>query len=324
MMDLKTARKIIEQELEKYPFDNSPAELYEPVKYIISLGGKRLRPAIALMACSIFSDAVHNALKPALAFEVFHNFTLLHDDLMDNSGIRRGNKTVHTKWNSNTAILSGDVMSILAYTILSESPQDILPDLLQLFNTTALQVCEGQQWDMNFESRSDVSVEEYLRMIELKTAVLLAASLKSGALAGGASQLESDLLYEFGRHLGIAFQIRDDYLDVFGNTEVFGKKIGNDILTDKKTFLLIKALELSVGKTREDLLGWLEKKEHDPIKKIKGISQIFSSLEVDRISTELASSHYEQAMQYLERVDAPAERKTPMAEMAKTLMAREK
>ena len=322
-MDFKTAGRIIEQELEKYPFESSPAELYEPVKYIISLGGKRLRPAITLMACSIFSDAVQNSLKPALAFEIFHNFTLLHDDLMDNSGIRRGNETVHIKWNPNTAILSGDVMSILAYKILSESPQDILPDLLQLFNTTALEVCEGQQWDMNFESRSDVSVEEYLRMIELKTAVLLAASLKSGALAGGANQLESDLLYEFGRHLGIAFQIRDDYLDVFGDTEVFGKKIGNDILTDKKTFLLIKALELSEGKTREELLGWLEKKEHDPSRKITGVSQIFSSLELDRISTELATSHYEKAMHFLDRVDAPVERKAPMAEMAKTLMARE-
>ncbi len=323
MMDFKTARKIIEQELEKYPFDSSPTELYEPVGYIISLGGKRMRPALTLMACSIFSDAVHPSLKPALAFEVFHNFTLLHDDLMDNSGIRRGNETVHVKWNPNTAILSGDVMSILAYKILSESPRDLLPDLLQLFNTTALQVCEGQQWDMNFESRLDVNVDEYLRMIELKTAVLVAASLKSGAMAGGADEPEADLLYEFGRHLGIAFQIRDDYLDVFGDPEVFGKKIGNDILTDKKTFLLIKALELSEGKIRKELLGWLEKKEHDPSKKITAVSEIFSSLELNKISSELASSHYGQALQYLDRVDALAERKAPMAEMAKTLMERE-
>jgi geranylgeranyl diphosphate synthase type II len=216
MMDLKTAQKIINQEIKNYPFAHSPAELYEPVHYILSLGGKRLRPALCLMACSIFSEAAHRALMPALAYEVFHNFTLLHDDLMDNSDLRRGKETVHIKWNSNIAILSGDVMSILAYRILCESEQDLLPPLLKIFNSTALQVCEGQQWDMNFEFRQDVRVEEYLNMIELKTAVLIAASLKSGAIAGGADPLGSDLMYEFGRNLGIAFQIRDDYLDVFG------------------------------------------------------------------------------------------------------------
>ncbi len=242
---------------------------------------------------------------------------------MDNSAVRRGKETVHIKWNPNTAILSGDVMSILAYQILCESAPDILPDLLQLFNTTALQVCEGQQWDMNFESRTDVSVDEYLHMIELKTAVLIAACMKSGAMAGGAKQLESDLLYEFGRNLGVAFQIRDDYLDVYGDPEKFGKRIGNDILTDKKTFLLIKALEMSEGNTQEELKGWMQKQDHDPKEKIKNVTDIFSSLELDRISDELASSHYERAIHYLDRVDAPAERKRPLANMAESLMARE-
>lgn len=324
MMEFKTARSIIDQEMQKYPMDSSPAELYEPVKYILSLGGKRMRPALTLMACNIFNDAFHPALKPAIAYEVFHNFTLLHDDLMDHSGIRRGKETVHVKWDQNTAILSGDVMSILAYQILSESDRAILPDLLQLFNKTALQVCEGQQWDMNFESRLDVSVDEYLKMIELKTAVLVAACLKSGAIAGRSEPLEADLLYEFGRNLGIAFQIRDDYLDVFGDPDVFGKTIGNDILTDKKTFLLIKALELSTGTVHRELRGWLEKKKHNPSKKVQRVTEIFSSLELDRISTELATLHYEQALQYLERVNAPQERKQALSEVAMSLMAREK
>lgn len=324
MLDFEKAQQIVNNELEKYHFNSSPAELYDPVRYILSLGGKRMRPALTLMACSVFSGMVHQAIKPALAFEVFHNFTLLHDDIMDNSAIRRGKATVHEKWNPNTAILSGDVMSILSYFILSESEDDHIKDLLMVFNTTALQVCEGQQWDMNFENRMDVSVDEYFKMIELKTAVLVAASLKAGAISGGAGQLDSDLLYEFGRNLGIAFQIRDDYLDVFGDPKVFGKKIGNDILTNKKTFLLIKALELSEGKVHEELKGWLEQKESDPDEKVKRVTGIFRNLKLDEISTELATTHYDKALQYLERVDAPTERKLPLADFAKNLMERKK
>ena len=324
MLDFKTAQKIINSELEKCPVNSSPAELYDPVRYILSLGGKRMRPALTLMACSIFSNAVHLAIKPALAFEIFHNFTLLHDDLMDNSGMRRGRKTVHEKWDPNVAILSGDVMSILSYRIISESEDKYLKEILQLFNETALKVCEGQQWDMNFENRMDVTVDEYLNMIELKTAVLIAACLKAGAISGGGGQLESDLLYEFGKNLGIAFQIRDDYLDVYGDPKVFGKRIGNDILANKKTFLLVRALELSEGKLREELTGWLSRTEPDPGAKVKKVTDIFTSLELDRISRELAVEHYKKAIQYLERVDAPAERKNPLAEFAENLMEREK
>jgi geranylgeranyl diphosphate synthase type II len=323
MLDFEKAQGIVNEELEKYPIDYSPVELYAPVRYILSLGGKRIRPALALMACSVFSDAVHSAIKPALAFEVFHNFTLLHDDLMDNSIIRRGKKTVHEKWSPNIAILSGDAMSILSYRILAESGEKHLRDLLQLFNATALQVCEGQQLDMNFESRMDVSVEEYLKMIELKTAVLIAASLKAGAISGGADPLESDLLHEFGRNLGIAFQIRDDYLDVFGDPGKFGKKIGNDILADKKTYLLIKALELSKGKLHRELKDWISKKEYDSKKKVGRVTDIFRSLEIDRISQELAGGYFDQAIQYLERVNAPEERKIPLGDFARSLMQRE-
>ena len=234
MLRFEDAQKIVNNELENYAIDRFPEELYEPVRYILSIGGKRLRPALVLMACSVFNDAVHMAIKPALAIEFFHNFTLLHDDIMDNSNIRRGHPTVHKRWDHNTAILSGDVMSILSYKIISESDDQNLKDLLQLFNLTALQVCEGQQYDMNFESRMDVSVGEYLKMIELKTAVLIAASLKAGAISGGAEMLDAELLYEFGRNLGMAFQIRDDHLDVYGDPQKFGKKIGNDIVTNKR------------------------------------------------------------------------------------------
>jgi geranylgeranyl diphosphate synthase type II len=324
MLDFEKARQLVDSELEKYPFSRSPAELYDPVRYILSLGGKRMRPALTLMACSVFSDAVHQAVKPALAFEVFHNFTLLHDDLMDNSTLRRGKETVHEKWNPNIAILSGDVMCILSYRILAESDDRYLKELLHLFTATATQVCEGQQWDMNFETLLEVSVEDYLKMIELKTAVLVAACLKAGAITGGADQLESDLMYEFGRNLGIAFQLRDDYLDVFGNPEIFGKNIGNDILTNKKTYLLIKALELSKGKMKKELTGWLSAQDYEPLEKVRSITEIFTSLKIDRISSGLAATHYDKAVQYLERIDAPPERKASLSDFARGMMQREK
>jgi geranylgeranyl diphosphate synthase type II len=324
MLDFKTAQEIIERELGKFPLSRTPAELYDPVRYILSLGGKRIRPALTLMACSLFSDSIRQAIKPAMAIEYFHNFTLLHDDLMDNSALRRGKTTVHEKWSPNIAILSGDVMSILSYRILSELEEESLKDIMLLFNDTALKVCEGQQWDMNFEDRLDVTVAEYLNMIELKTAVLIAASLKAGAITGGAALPAPELLYEFGRNLGVAFQIRDDYLDVYGDTGVFGKPIGNDILANKKTFLLVKALELSEGKLREELEGWLTRKEPDPDAKVSSVTEIFTSLELDRISSELSGEYYEKALQFLKKVDAPAKKKKPLTELAFSLMEREK
>ena len=324
MLDFEKARQLIETELEKIPFNRSPAELYEPVRYILSLGGKRMRPALTLMSCSVFSDAVHQAVKPALAFEIFHNFTLLHDDLMDQSALRRGKETVHRKWNPNVAILSGDVMSIFSYRILADTDEQYLRDLFQLFNATAMQVCEGQQWDMNFESRMEVSVEEYLKMIELKTAVLIAACLKAGAITGGADELASDLMFEFGRNLGMAFQIRDDYLDVFGDPKVFGKRIGNDILNNKKTFLLIKALELSKGKVRKELTGWLGGSDFDPLEKVRRVTEILTEMKIDDISAGLAATHYDKAVQYLERIDVPPERKASLEEFAREMVQRKK
>lgn len=323
MLRFEEAQQIINNELEDYAIDRFPEELYEPVRYILSIGGKRLRPALVLMSCSIFNDAVHMAIKPALAIEFFHNFTLLHDDIMDNSNIRRGQPTVHKRWDPNTAILSGDVMSILSYKIISESDDQYLKDLLQLFNLTALQVCEGQQYDMNFESRMEVTVGEYLKMIELKTAVLIAASLKAGAISGGADMLDAELLFEFGRNLGMAFQIRDDYLDVYGDPEKFGKKTGNDIVTNKKTFLLIKALELSDPETRSRLKDLLEKEDLTPEIKIREVSNIYHQLGIDTISGDLAMAYFDKSIQYLERVNAKSKRKESLAIFAEKLMNRE-
>lgn len=323
MLRFEEAQRMVNHELDNYAIDRFPEELYEPVRYILSIGGKRLRPALVLMSCSIFNDAVHVAIKPALAIEFFHNFTLLHDDIMDHSDIRRGQPTVHERWDPNTAILSGDVMSILSYKIISESEDVYLKDLIQLFNITALQVCEGQQYDMNFESRMDVTVGQYLKMIELKTAVLIAASLKAGAISGGADILDADLLYEFGINLGMAFQIRDDYLDVYGDPEKFGKKIGNDIVTNKKTFLLIKALELSDIKTRARLENLLEKEDLSPEVKVREVSGIYQQLGIDSISSELAQAYYEKSIQYLERVSAKMQRKEHLAGFAEKLMNRE-
>jgi len=323
MLRFEEAKQIINNELENYAIGRFPEELYEPVRYILSLGGKRLRPALVLMSCSIFKDAVHVAIKPALAIEFFHNFTLLHDDIMDHSDIRRGHATVHKRWDPNTAILSGDVMSILSYKIISESDDKYLKDLLQLFNLTALQVCEGQQYDMNFESRMDVTVGEYLKMIELKTAVLIAASLKAGSISGGADMLDAELLFEFGRNLGMAFQIRDDHLDVYGDPEKFGKKIGNDIVTNKKTFLLIKALELSDPETRSRLKDLLEKENLTPEIKVREVSNIYQQLGIDSISADLALAYFDKSIQYLERVNADAGRKESLAIFAEKLMNRD-
>lgn len=323
MLNFKEAQKIFGHELENYAIDRFPAELYAPVRYVLSIGGKRLRPSLVLMACSIFSDAVRQAIKPAMAFEFFHNFTLLHDDIMDNSNIRRGHLTVHKKWDHNAAILSGDVLSILSYKVLSEADDRHVKDLLPLFNLTALQVCEGQQYDMNFESRMDVTVVEYLKMIELKTAVLIAASLKAGAISGDANMLDADLLYEFGINLGMAFQLRDDYLDVYGDPEKFGKKIGNDIVTNKKTFLLIKALELSDRGMKSRLKELLGNADLDPELKVKEITRIYRQLGIDSISAELTSTYFDKSIQYLDQVHAPTTHKKSLADFAEKLMDRE-
>lgn len=237
--------QLIEKTLHEQSFDSNPIELYEPISYILGLGGKRLRPAMVLAACELFEGDIDKALLPALAIEVFHNFSLVHDDIMDDASLRRGQKTVHEKWNSNIAILSGDAMLVKAYQYIAEVDPKILPEVLEIFSQTALEICEGQQMDMNFESRQDVPEAEYLEMIRLKTAVLLGAALQIGALIGGASSQSAASLYKFGINAGLAFQVQDDLLDAFGDPEKVGKKAGGDILQDKKTLLMIYAKELN-------------------------------------------------------------------------------
>jgi len=300
----------------------SPAGLYAPIKYTLEAGGKRLRPALVLLSTNIFKEDISKAIPAATAIEIFHNFTLLHDDMMDNAVLRRGNPTVHKKYGENTAILSGDAMSILAFRYLGESPALILPEILSLFTKTSLEVCEGQQYDMEFEERDNVSVEEYIEMIRLKTAVLIACSLKMGSIIGNASDEEANLLYDFGINIGLAFQLQDDWLDVYGDPEVFGKKIGGDIRENKKTYLLLKALELAHGKNREELLKWLTITDEDNDEKVSGVTRIFNETEVDKKAKELMISYHKKAIDCLERLDIPEIKKIPLFEIADKVINR--
>lgn len=302
----------------KYPL--YPAELYEPITYILSIGGKRMRPALLLMACDLFGGDVESALPPALAIEVFHNFTLMHDDIMDNAPIRRGRATVHEKWNQNVAILSGDVMLIEGYKLMMQVRNDILRQVLDIFNDTAVGVCEGQQLDMTFETSPDISIEEYINMIRLKTAVVLGGALKIGALIGKADQKDADFLSEFGINLGIAFQLQDDILDVYGDPEKFGKQVGGDIISNKKTYLLIKALELANG---PELNSWLAAKEFDNAEKVTAVTAIYNSADVRRYAEEEMQGYAEQAFRALEQINLPEESKQYLRDFADGLLVRE-
>ena len=304
---------------------NTPAGLYEPVGYVMFAGGKRIRPALVLMACNLFDDNIEKALMPAMALEIFHNFTLLHDDLMDNAEIRRNRPTVHKRWNDNTAILSGDAMMILAYKYMCKAPLDILPVLLDTFNCAALKVCEGQQYDMDFEKRTDVTIDEYMNMIRLKTAVLLGACLKIGAVCGGANSANCESLYKFGISLGLTFQIQDDWLDLYADPDVFGKATGGDILSGKKTFLLLAALEKADEKTCRELNILLYDNEIDADIKINGVKNIYDRLGVSDTAQQAMDKYYQQAMLHLDEVVVPDKsRKESLELFAAKLMKREK
>ena len=261
-------------------FTRTPKGLYDPVTYVLSLGGKRIRPVLMLMAYNLFREDVKSILQPATGIEVYHNYTLLHDDLMDRADKRRGKPTVHKVWNDNVAILSGDAMLVLAYQFMAQCPSDKLKEVLDLFNLTALEICEGQQMDMEFEQRNDVSEAEYIEMIRLKTSVLLAASLKIGAVLGGASKGDADYLYDFGINLGLAFQLKDDLLDVYGDSARFGKNIGGDILCNKKTYLVIKAFEHADKEQASQLDDWFNRKTFDPQQKIEAVTRLYNQIGV--------------------------------------------
>lgn len=303
-------------------FAGDPKSLFDPIEYTLSLGGKRIRPALALIGCNIYSDDIEAAVKPALGLEVFHNFTLLHDDLMDGADMRRNRPTVHKRWNPNTAILSGDAMLIAAYQLIGETAPAYLSEALSLFTETALAICGGQQYDMEFEQRLDVTEKEYIRMIELKTAVLLACALKMGARIGGAPADEADWLYQYGLNLGLAFQLQDDLLDVYGDPETFGKNIGGDILSNKKTFLLINALERAEKEQKEEILAWMQRRDSVAEEKIAYFTTLYGALGVKELAEKRILHYYEKAKDSLENLKVPRERLQVLREISDKLMNR--
>jgi geranylgeranyl diphosphate synthase, type II len=316
--------KIIEKELANYSktLAGNPDELYQPLSYMLSLGGKRMRPLLVLLANGLFSDDTHRAVNAALSVEVFHNFTLIHDDIMDNAPLRRNQETVFKKWNPNIAILAGDTMMVKAYQLLATYNGSILPGLLTLLNKTAIEVCEGQQIDMNLETRA-ASIEEYLKMIELKTAVLLAASLKMGAIVAGAPEADSKNLYEFGRHIGIAFQLQDDILDAYGNPEKFGKQVGGDILSNKKTFLYLKAIEKATAIDKEQLEKLFSNSSENPEDKINEVLEIFNRYQIKQEAKAEMEKYFLLAKNYFHSIHAPEDRKLHLLEFSESLMERE-
>lgn len=298
--------------------------LYDPARYILSLGGKRLRPLLTLMGADLFGSAVDKVINAALAIEIFHNFSLLHDDLMDRADMRRGQPTVHKKWNANSAILSGDAMVIEAYRYIAKVPPASLPVIMDLFSTTAMQICQGQQLDMDFEKRMDVSEAEYIEMIRLKTAVLIGCALKMGALIGGAEPRDADCLYEYGINIGLAFQLKDDLLDVYGDPRTFGKMIGGDILCNKKTYLLIKALKNSGEQQKRMLLLWLSASEFDSAEKIRFVKNVYDELNLKVITGNLIEKYYLASLDCLTSIRVSEDRKKDLMEFSENLMYREK
>ncbi len=296
--------RTIEEALARLTFDQPPRSLFDPITYILSLGGKRIRPALALMACDLFGGKNEDVLQPALGLEVFHNFTLLHDDLMDEADRRRDKPTVHKLWNPNVAILSGDAMLICAYQLVAKANDKAI---LELFSRTALEICAGQQYDMEFESRSDVTEEEYLEMIRLKTAVLLACALKVGAMIGGASAADADALYDYGIHIGLAFQLQDDLLDVYGDPKTFGKNIGGDILCNKKTFLLINALSVASEEQRQVMEDWMARKTYDAQEKIATFTNLYNELSIRDLTERRIEDYYRMANEDLARLSIAPE-----------------
>lgn len=313
-----------EDHLVKQKFENQPRELYAPIDYTLQFGGKRIRPVLTLMACEMFGGDAATALPQAIAIELFHNFTLIHDDIMDNAPIRRGKKSVFTKWNSNIAILSGDTLFALAYQYAQQAKTNILPDILTVFNKTAIEVCEGQQYDLNYESKTDVSVGEYIEMIRLKTAVLFGASLKIGAIIGGSSEEDATNLYNFGQNIGLGFQLKDDLLDTYGDETIFGKKTGIDILTNKKTFLYLKALEAASPNEKAELLKLYNSGTDNPQEKVDSVVNFFSRFKVFNATEVEIDKYFESAMSALDQIDVDEAKKENFREVAHRMIDREK
>ena len=321
-MTFEEALSLVNQKVSDIQFPKQPPRLYDPIVYLLAMKGKKIRPTLTLLAHNLYKEDVKGAINMALAWEIFHNFTLMHDDVMDKADIRRGEPTVHKKWNENTAILSGDAMLILAYKQILKIPEPYLRELLDLFSTTAIEICAGQEYDMQFENRLDVREEEYLNMIRLKTAVLLGAALKSGAILGDADMSDQNRLYDFGINMGMAFQIQDDFLDVYGDPVLFGKKIGGDILCNKKTYLLVSALNTEKEQDKSELLQWLNT-DDQPDEKIKAITDIYNRLFLKDKARSLMKSYYQNALCLLRELNLPAEKTEVLMNFTKELMYRQ-
>lgn len=322
MLTLQDYQNIIKGRINIESFSGTPSELYDPIIYTMYLGGKRLRPSVTLMACDIFNGKIEEAVDAALGLETFHNFTLLHDDIMDEAPIRRGAPTVYKKWDANRAILSGDTMMVLAYDFLLNSPRDLLKELFTIFNKVGKEVCEGQQYDMNFEKADDVSIEEYLEMIRLKTAVLIGGSMKVGAIIARASEEECQHIYDFGENIGMAFQLQDDLLDAFGVTSVFGKSTGGDIRANKKTYLYLKALEIANEEDRTALKDHYTSYPEDASEKVVSVLAIFEKYNIHQLTRDLMEEYYQKAMLCLKELNLNQEKNKVLIGLADTLMKR--
>lgn len=318
-MEIKSLIKTYFEELD---WHQEPINLYAPVDYALQSGGKRIRPTLVLMAVELFGGDIQKALRPAAAMEVFHNFTLLHDDVMDNADVRRGRPTVHAKWDANTAILSGDAMIIKAYQFFDDVEPAKYKTVVKLFSQMALEICEGQQYDSDFEHSEAVGLNDYFEMIRLKTAVLLATSLKIGAVLADAPEAEADAIYDFGIAIGLAFQLRDDYLDCYGDERTFGKKIGGDILCGKRSFILVKALEMATAEVRKNLLEMIDKSTMPNEEKIRKVIDIYTQMDMPSVCNEAIELYYQKSMDALDRIDKTAEAKRPFVELAQKLMGR--
>ena len=304
------------------PYHRRPESLYEPIKYVLSMGGKRIRPTLMLLAYNMFRDDPERILMQAVALETYHNYTLLHDDLMDHADLRRGHETVHKRWNDNQAILSGDSMLVLAYERMAQCPADKLGEVLSLFTQTALEIGEGQQYDIDFETRNDVSEDEYIEMIRLKTSVLLACALKIGAVLAGASKTDADNLYKFGEQIGLAFQLQDDYLDVYGDPKIFGKAVGGDIVSNKKTYMLINAFNRANSSQRAELQRLINTESFDRDKKVAAVTALYNEMSIDKMAKNKMDFFYEQSQRYLDRVSVQEECKRELRAYAERMMKR--
>lgn len=315
--------KMVNEFLDHLSYDRKPESLYEPIKYVLSMGGKRIRPTLMLLAYNLYKENPEDILMNACALETYHNYTLLHDDLMDNADMRRGHLTVHKKWNDNTAILSGDSMLVLAFQRMMQCDTKHLKDILDLFTVTALEIGEGQQYDMEFETRNDVKEEEYIEMIRLKTSVLLACALKIGAILADASAEDADNLYKFGEQIGLAFQLQDDYLDVYGDSKVFGKEIGGDITSNKKTYMLINAFNKANDAQRKELTRWVSARDFDRNEKVNAVTHLYNEIGIDQLAQDKIAYYFAQSKKYLDAVNVPEEKKEKLRKYAQKMMKRQ-